>query len=96
MEVFALPFMMLSPEATSKALWDYVEQYASAEFKDVKPLAFHVHGDGVFHMTKQPIKTAADLKKLRQGGDGVSIALIGEHLLRQKDPGAALKMMLQQ
>lgn len=64
-EVFELPFMMQSPEATSKALWDYVEQYASAEFKDVKPLAFHVHGDGVFHMTKQPVRTAADLKGLK-------------------------------
>lgn len=64
-EVFELPFMMQSPEATSKALWDYVEQYAAAEFKDVKPLAFHVHGDGVFHMTKQPVRTAADLKGLK-------------------------------
>ena len=27
-EVFELPFMMQSPEATSKALWDYVDQYA--------------------------------------------------------------------
>ena len=36
-EAFELPFMMQSPEATSKALWDYVDQYAKAEFKDVKP-----------------------------------------------------------
>jgi TRAP-type transport system periplasmic protein len=64
-EVFELPFMMQSPEGTSKAVWDYVEQFASAEFKDVKPLAFHVHGDGVFHMTNKPIKTAADLKGLK-------------------------------
>lgn len=61
-EVFELPFMMQSPEATSKALWDYVQQYDMAEFKDVHPLAFHVHGDGVFHMVKKPIKTMADLK----------------------------------
>ena len=64
-EVFELPFMMQNPEGTSKALWDYVEQYASAEFKDVKPLAFHVHGDGVFHMTNKPVRTAADLKGLK-------------------------------
>ena len=64
-EVFELPFMMQSPEATSKALWDYVDQYAKAEFKDVKPLAFHVHGDGVFHMTNKPIRTSADLKGLK-------------------------------
>lgn len=68
-EVFELPFMMQNPEATSKALWDYVHQNpgAAAEFKDVKLLALHVHGDGVFHMTAKPIKTLADMKgtKLR-------------------------------
>ena len=64
-EVFELPFMMQDPEGTSKAVWDYVGQYASDEFKDVKPLAFHVHGDGVFHMVKKPIKTQADFKGLK-------------------------------
>lgn len=64
-EVFELPFMMQNPESTSKALWDYVDQYDKAEFKDVKPLAFHVHGDGVFHMTGKPVQTAADLKGLK-------------------------------
>ena len=64
-EVFELPFMMQSPEATSKALWDYVQQVDAAEFKDVKPLAFHVHGDGVFHLVNKPIRTLADLKGLK-------------------------------
>jgi len=80
-EVFEMPFMMQSPEATSKALWDYVDQYAKAEFKDVKPLAFHVHGDGVFHMVNKPIRTAADLKgvKLRAPTRATNkfIALLG-------------------
>jgi TRAP-type C4-dicarboxylate transport system substrate-binding protein len=65
MEVFELPFMMQSPEATSKALWEYVNTYALAEFKDVKPIAFHVHGDGVFHMRGKPVTTMADLKGLK-------------------------------
>jgi len=68
-EVFELPFMMQNPEATSKALWDYVTQNPAVanEYKDVKLIALHVHGDGVFHMTGKPIKTLADLKgtKLR-------------------------------
>lgn len=66
-EVFELPFMMQSPEGTSKALWDFVQQNpnVSAEFKDVKLLALHVHGDGVFHMTNKPVKTMADLKGLK-------------------------------
>ncbi len=65
LEVFELPFMMQSPEATSKALWDYTQKYSQAEFKDVKVLAFHVHGDGVFHMTNKPVRTMADLKGLK-------------------------------
>ena len=65
MEVFELPFMMQNPEATSKALWDYTTTYAMSEFKDVKPLAFHVHGDGVFHIREKPIRTMADLKGLK-------------------------------
>ena len=80
-EVFEMPFMMQSPEATSKAVWDYVEQYAKPEFKDVKALAFHVHGDGVFHMVNKPIRTAADLKgvKLRAPTRATNkfIALLG-------------------
>lgn len=64
-EVFELPFMMQNPEATSKALWDYVQLYGQQDFREVKPLAFHVHGDGVFHMTSKPVRTAADLKGLK-------------------------------
>jgi TRAP-type C4-dicarboxylate transport system substrate-binding protein len=64
-EVFELPFMMKNPEGTSKALWDYVEKYATAEFGDVKLLATHVHGPGVFHMVDKPIKTMADLKGMK-------------------------------
>ena len=65
MEAFELPFMMQNPEATSKALWDYAQLHSQNEFKDVKPLAFHVHGDGVFHMTSKPVRTMADLKGLK-------------------------------
>lgn len=64
-EVFELPFMMQSPEATSKALWDYVQQYALGEYRGLHPIAFHVHGDGVFHMRDKPIRTLADLKGVK-------------------------------
>jgi TRAP-type transport system periplasmic protein len=63
--VFELPFMMQSPEATSKALWDYTQIHSTKEFGDVKEIAFHVHGDGVFHMRDKPVKTMADLKGLK-------------------------------
>ncbi|MEC5398785.1 TRAP transporter substrate-binding protein [Uliginosibacterium sp. H1] len=65
LEAFELPFMMQNPEATSKALWDYTQQYSANEIKDFKPIAFHVHGDGVFHMTSKPVKTMADLRGLK-------------------------------
>jgi TRAP-type C4-dicarboxylate transport system substrate-binding protein len=64
-EAFELPFMMQSPEGTSRALWQFVQQHASDDFKAVHPIAFHVHGDGVFHMVRKPIKTLADLQGLK-------------------------------
>nr|WP_077036587.1 TRAP transporter substrate-binding protein [Pelomonas sp. KK5] len=64
-EAFELPFMMQSPSATSHALWDYVQANAADEFKAVHPLAFHVHGDGVFHMVNHPIRTLADFKGMK-------------------------------
>lgn len=65
MEAFELPFTMRNPEATSKALWDYAQMHSQSEFKDVKPLAFHVHGPGVFHMSSKPVRTMADLRGLK-------------------------------
>lgn len=64
-EAFELPFMMQSPESASRALWDFVQQYAADDFKAVHPIAFHVHGDGVFHMVRKPIATLADLRGLK-------------------------------
>lgn len=64
-EAFELPFMMTNAEATSRALWDYVQQNAPAEFKDVKALAFHVHGPGYVHTRDKQVKTLADFKGLK-------------------------------
>lgn len=64
-EVFELPFMSRDTAATSKALWEYVQRYDQAEFADVKALAFHVHGGGVFHMVSRPIAKREDLRGLK-------------------------------
>jgi len=64
-EAFEVPFMMQDTVGASKALWDYVDQNAKEEFKDVKPLAFHVNGDAVIHMVKRPITSQADFKGLK-------------------------------
>ena len=65
MEVFELPFMMSNAEGTSRALWHYADSQAKAEFKDVRPLAFHVHGPGYIHMREKPIRSLADMKGMK-------------------------------
>jgi TRAP-type C4-dicarboxylate transport system substrate-binding protein len=64
-EVFELPFMLRSAEAGSKAVWEYVQQYAPNEFKDVHALAFHVHGGGSLHMARKPVTQLSDLRGLK-------------------------------
>jgi len=64
-EVFELPFMMKSTEGSSRALWDWVQANDPAEFKDVRPIAFHVHGPGVFHTVNKQIKGLADIKGMK-------------------------------
>ena len=61
-EVFELPFFANNAESTSKALWEYVQLYDADEFKDVHPIAFHVHGGGVFSMIKKPLVHRSDLR----------------------------------
>lgn len=60
-EAFELPFMMNNAEATSKAYWEYVQTVAKDEFRDVHPIALHVHGPGVIHLRNKLAKTATDL-----------------------------------
>lgn len=61
-EVFELPFMIRDAEGASRAVWEYVQQHAAEEFCDVRPLAFHVHAGGVFHMVRKPVVHGADLR----------------------------------
>ena len=72
-EVFELPFMTRDATGASKALWQYVQDNAMDEFKDVHLLTLHTHGPGLLH-TATPVKTAADLQgmKLRGGSRVVS------------------------
>jgi TRAP-type transport system periplasmic protein len=64
-EAFELPFMMNEAEATSKALWEYVQTVAPDEFKDTQVLALHVHGPGVIHTTDKAIHSIADLRGVK-------------------------------
>jgi len=75
-EVFELPFFTGGAEAGSKAFQEYVEKNAMDEFKDVKLIAVHIHGPGMFH-SKDPITKLEDLKgmKVRGGSRVINIML---------------------
>ena len=65
MEVFELPFMSASAEATSQAAWDYYTKYAQKEFPGLKILVVNVHDNGYVHGREKQIKTMADFKGLK-------------------------------
>ena len=70
-EVFELPFMSGSAEQSSRAIQEYVEKFAMDEFKDVKLLAAHTHGPGLFH-TKQPVTGLESLRGMKiRGGSRI-------------------------
>jgi TRAP-type transport system periplasmic protein len=75
-EVFELPFSSGDAESSSRAFWDYVQKNAQDEFKDVKLIAVHTHGPGLFH-SKEPITKLEDLKgmKVRGGSRVINIML---------------------
>jgi TRAP-type C4-dicarboxylate transport system substrate-binding protein len=71
MEVFELPFIApnneRSAEIASRAAWEYAQKFAADEFKDVKLLAVHTHGPGLFH-TKQPITGLESVRGMKIRG----------------------------
>ncbi len=66
-EVFELPFMSGSAEQSSRAIQEYVEKFAADEFKDVKLIAVHTHGPGLFH-TKAPVMGLESLRGMKVRG----------------------------
>ena len=65
-EALELPFTLPGDGlAASRAMWDYVQQYAMADFKDFKLLAIHSGGNSVISTASKPILSADDLKGLK-------------------------------
>jgi TRAP-type transport system periplasmic protein len=68
-----LPFLGETAVATSVALWRTHEAHIAKAgiVKEVHLLGVMTHGPGMFHHTKKPILTVADMKgqKIRTGGD---------------------------
>jgi TRAP-type C4-dicarboxylate transport system substrate-binding protein len=70
-EVFELPFMSGSAEESSRAFQEYVEKFAADEFREVKLIAVHTHGPGLFH-TKTPVTGLESLRGMKvRGGSRV-------------------------
>ncbi|MCW8906754.1 MAG: TRAP transporter substrate-binding protein [Sedimenticola sp.] len=64
-EVFELPFVAGSAEATSQAAWEFYGKYMKGEYSDVHPILIHTHAPGQFHMRDKPITTLADLQNTK-------------------------------
>ena len=64
-EVFELPFMAASAEATSQAAHEFYKRHAREEFAEVHPLMVHVHAPGTLHLRGEPVKTLEDLQGLK-------------------------------
>jgi TRAP-type C4-dicarboxylate transport system substrate-binding protein len=65
MEVFELPFMTSDAEVASRAAWEFYEKHAQHEFRDVRPLAVHVHDAGYLHTRERQVRTMADFRGLK-------------------------------
>lgn len=67
-EAFELPFMAAKAEPTSQAFWDFYEKYLTDEFKDIKPIAVHVHGPGLLHVKGEGVGKLEDMNGLKLRG----------------------------
>ena len=76
-EVFELPFVAGSAEATSQALMAFYARHLAAEFAEVKVIALHAHAPGALHMTKTPVRSLEDLAgvKIRAPSRAITAAL---------------------
>jgi TRAP-type transport system periplasmic protein len=78
-EAFELPFSTTRAEPGSRAFQEFVEKHAMDEFKDVKLIAVHIHGPGLFH-TKTPVTKLEDLKGMKVRGGSRIVNILLENL----------------
>ena len=78
-EAFELPFMTGEAESGSVAFHNFMMEYGQNDFRDVQPLAFHIHGPGIIHVKGDAITSLDDMagKKLR-GPTRVITGMLGE------------------
>ena len=64
LEIFELPFLHRSTQATVMALQDYVPKYMAKEFEPYHALLVHCHAGALF-MTKDPINKVEDFEGMK-------------------------------
>ncbi|TAH42355.1 MAG: TRAP transporter substrate-binding protein [Betaproteobacteria bacterium] len=64
-EVFELPFITTTHEASSRALWDFMQKHSAKELAGMKPIATWVNGPNVLHFRDKQVKTLEDLKGVK-------------------------------
>ncbi len=79
-EVFELPFMVSSGEATSRALDEFIRAHAMEEFADIHPILFHAHGPGLIHVRGNGVHTLEDMSGLKLRGPTRMITTLLEDL----------------
>lgn len=78
-EAFELPFMVNDSERASRGLWYYATKNATAEYKGVRPLLFHLHDGSQLHTSRRQVRQLEDFRGLkiraptRQGTKMVSL-----------------------
>jgi TRAP-type C4-dicarboxylate transport system substrate-binding protein len=65
MEVFELPFMITDAQSASRAAWQFYEKHGRNEFREVRPLAVHVHDAGYLHTRERPVRTLEDFRGMK-------------------------------
>jgi TRAP-type transport system periplasmic protein len=64
-EVFELPFISTTHEATARALWDFVEKHGAREFEGIKPIATWTNGPNVLNLRERKVDSLENLKGLK-------------------------------
>ncbi len=67
-EVFELPYVAGSAEATSQAMNEFYAKWLGDEYKDTHPLVFHSTANGHIHTVKKAIRRLEDIKGMKIRG----------------------------
>jgi len=64
-EVFELPFLTTTHQATARAVWDFVDKHGTKEFEGIKPIAVWTNGPNVMNLRDRRVDSLEDLKGMK-------------------------------